>query len=183
MVPRPHDPTADARPDDPAPGRIVAAFRQVDGDPRWAWTGRRRNRRLLVAAQALLLVLAVALLAAGRPVLALLAFLPFFPLMSAINVGCYGVLELPLSELDDVMVRLRAEARATAYTLLVVVLGILFATLTALFLVTNDASTGQLAVPALAVLLGPAGLWLTAMLLPRWVLAWQLPEPETDASA
>ncbi len=182
MVPHPHDRTPDARPDDPAPGRIVTAFRELDGDPRWAWTGRRRNRLLLVAVQALLLVLVVALLAAGHLVWALLAFLPFFPLMSAINIGIHGVLELPVAELDDVLVRLRTEARATAYTLVVALLGALFAVLVALFLVTGDASRDELTVPTLAVLVGPAGLWLTAMLLPRWVLAWRLPEPETDVS-
>lgn len=166
------------RPADPSPGRIEAAFRELDGDPRFAWTGRRRNRLLLIAAQAGFLVLAFALLAVDQPLMALLAFLPFFPLMSFINLGIHGVLELPVARLDDVMVRLRTEARAQAYGILVGIVAALFPLALVVAAVVDE--IGDVSGAARMLLSVTAALLLVAILLPRWVLAWRLPDPDLD---
>jgi hypothetical protein len=156
--------------------RLAQLFSDLDADPRYSWTTRRRNRLLLVALQASFLVVALVLLALERPIWALLAFLTFFPLMSLINVGIHGLLEVPVAHLDDVMVRVRTEAKAKAHTILVALVGVLLvlAPLGASLAGTRfaDDVRGAIVVPSSVV----AGLFFVALLLPRWIVAWRLPD-------
>ncbi|MFP4150217.1 MAG: hypothetical protein ACLFV0_12100, partial [Nitriliruptoraceae bacterium] len=174
MQPHTQDPTTQrSGSSDRPPGRVESAFRQVEGDPRYAWTYRRRNRLLLVAAQAGFLLLSFVLLVLERHLLALLAFLPFFPLMSFVNVAIHGLLDRPVDHLDDVMRSLRTEAKATAHTVLIAVIGAL-----SVVLLVAEMVGGGLAEPfdvrSLTVLSTLAGLLLLAGLLPRWILASRL---------
>lgn len=158
-------------------GRIEAAFAELEEHPRFAWTSRRRSRRLLVIAQATLLVIALVLYAQEQLLAALLAFLPFFPLMSLVNVSIHGMLDIPATRLDPVMVRLRTEAKARAHGLLVWLLGVLAVVLLGLA-VLQVGDDGVVQAPLTAVASGAAGVLLLTGLLPRWLLAWQLPEPD-----
>ena len=166
-------------PDRPA-GRkasfLANTFHDLDADPRFAWTTRRRNRLLLVATQAGILVLSLAMLILDQPLWALGTFLMFFPLMSLINIGIHGLLEIPVAHLDEVMVRLRTEAKAQAHTILVVLIGLTLvaAPFAAAFWgeqFGNDLRTAIVVPSSVA-----AALFLAALLLPRWILAWRLPD-------
>ncbi len=164
----------------PEAGFLARTFGDFDRDPRYAWTTRRRNRLVLVVTQASVLLAACGLLAIDRPGSALLVGLMFFPLMSLINIGIHGLLDVPVTHLDDIMVRVRIEAKARAHTVLVVLTGGLL--VSAPFGVrfagerfTDDAAAA-IVVPSIVAGL----LFFVAMLLPTWILAWRLPDADED---
>jgi hypothetical protein len=151
-------------------------FGDLDDDPRWAWATRRPVRRAAVAVQALLLVGALTALALGRPVVALLLGAPFFPLMSVINIGIHGLLDVPLRDLDDVLVRVRDAATRRAYTVLTVLLGLV--AVASPFL-ASGIELAFAADPRQAIMraaAGAFGLFFVALLLPTWLVALRLPD-------
>lgn len=160
------------------PSRLAAIFRVTDANPRYAWTTRRRNRLLLVAIQAAVLTAALVLLPLERPGWAFVMFLPFFPLMSLINIGIHGLLDIPVAHLDEVMAQIRTEAKARAHTILVVLIGLMLvgALNGATFIGERFADDPRAA--TLVAQSAALGLFFVAMLLPTWILTWRLPDQD-----
>jgi len=160
------------------PGRIEAAFAELDANPRFAWTRRRRNRRLLVLAQAMLLLASLVLFAFEQLLPALVVFLTFFPLMSLVNLSIHGILDIPAARLDPVMQGLRTEAKATAHSILLWLLIALASVVLVLGALSVD-DAGRVDVSLFPVVgVGFGAVFTAGSLMPRWLLAWQLPEPD-----
>ena len=167
----------------PGSGRRATVFRAIDGDARYAWTRRRRNRLLLVVVQGGVILAALLLVVGGRPLPALLAILPFFPLMALINIGIHGVLDVPRAELDQVMITIRNEARARAYSILVVLLGVTVVLAPFGAALIGDRAPDQ-PVAAIVVPSGVVGaLFFVVLLLPTWLVAWRLPDGDAPAES
>lgn len=117
-------------------------------------------------------------LAMDRPVPALLVGLTFFPLMGLINIGIHGLLDVPVTHLDDIMVRVRNEAKARAHTVLVVLIGGLLVLAPFGARIAGERFRDD-AAAAIVVPSTVAGmLFFVAMLLPAWILAWRLPDAD-----
>jgi hypothetical protein len=183
-------------------------FRSAATDPTFAWLGRRSARRRLVVAHVALttyLVASLVLFAAGPrdiapaifgPVLgptitiviAVLLLVGWFALTGMLNYATQGIADLPDEALDEVQATLRRDVEAASYRTVV-------RTMALVALVAASALGGlaggarridgdpgpliELTLTGRAVLLG--GVLLLAAflaLLPRWRLAWQLPEME-----
>jgi hypothetical protein len=134
---------------------------------------RASRRRVVVAFGVSIVLCAVAGSLPDAPLLTLLA------IVAALGLGA-TLLEVPVAHLDDVMVRVRNEAKARAHTILVALMGALL--VLAPFIARF--ARGPLRDDAAAAIIVPSSmagaLFLVAVLLPTWVLAWRLPDADED---
>jgi len=173
-----------------------------------AWLGRSTARRRLVVAHALLtayLIASLVLFAAGPryvaaaifgpvlgPVLTLgtaaLLLVAWFALTGMLNFATQGILDLPDDVLDEVQATLRRDVEAASYrTVVRTMAAVGFIAASALGGLAGrarqlDADPGpllDLSLTGRSLLLGGVLLLAASLaLLPRWRLAWQLPDIE-----
>lgn len=183
-------------------------FRSAADDPTHAWLGRSAARRRLVVAHVLLttyLVGSLVLFAAGPrgiaaaifgttlgPLLAVgmaaLLLVAWFALTGMLNFATQGIADLPDDALDEVQAVLRRDVEAASYRVVVRTMAAVgFVAASALGGLAGrarrvDGDPGpllDLSLTGRALLLGGVLLLAAALaLLPRWRLAWQLPDVE-----
>ena len=183
-------------------------LRSAVDDPTHAWLGRRGARRRLVVAHVLLttyLVASLVLFAAGPryvaaalfgptlgPVLAIgmatVLLVAWFALTGMLNFATQGISDLPDDALDEVQATLRRDVEAASYRAVVrtmAVVGFVAASLLGGLAGRARRVDGDpgplidLSLTGRALLLGGVLLLAaTLALLPRWRLAWQLPDIE-----
>lgn len=162
--------------DRPATSERSYLARTYDDD-RFAWTRRKRVRRRLVVAEAVLisalvvLTIAAAVVGADRGWLAWpwsIALLGFVPIHSFLNLGIRGLYDRSERTLDEHQRRLRDESY------IAVRWPATFVTLAAVLAVFAASLMGDTARGLMAGFL----LWFGASLLPYWHLAWMLPDED-----
>jgi uncharacterized membrane protein (DUF485 family) len=183
-------------------------FDLASGDPTFARLGRRRTRRQLVVAHVLLtiyLIASLVLFAAGPRFIAAAVFGPrlgpalaagfavvlvvaWFAVTGMVNFATQGIAELPGEALDEVQATLRRDVEAASYRVVIRVMAIVaFLAASALGGLAGrarrlDADPGpliDLSLTGRSLLLGGVLLLSASLaLLPRWRLAWQLPDVE-----
>ncbi len=190
------------------PLRRRSLFRSAAEDPRLAWLGRSAARRRLVVAHVLLttyLIASLVLFAAGPrnvaaalfgaapgPVLAVgmaaVLLVAWFALTGMLNFATQGIADLPDDALDEVQATLRRDVEAASYRIVVRTMAAVgFVAASALGGLAGrarrvDGDPGpllDLSLTGRALLLGGVLLLAASLaLLPRWRLAWQLPDVE-----
>lgn len=92
------------------------------------------------------------------------------------------VLDVPRSQLDEVMLALRDEAKARAHTVLLVLIALVVMALPFGLIRIAERFEGEATSNLLPLALG-VGLLFAGTLLPTWILAWRLPGPASDEPA
>jgi hypothetical protein len=185
-------------------------LRTAVDDPTNAWLGRRAARRRLVVAHVLLtayLIASLVLFAAGPRYVAAAVFGPtlgptlavgmavlllvaWLALAGMLNFATQGIADLPAEALDEVQATLRRDVEAASYRIVVRTMAAIgFAAASALGGLAGrarriDGDPGpllDLGLTGRALLLGGVLVLAASLaLLPRWRLAWQLPDIEAD---